>query len=174
MPVKVFRCKICGEAYIGEKKPSRCPFCGSYENFIVDNKDYDSTFDITITKKEKETVKTALGLEISNASFYQCAKDKSKEQEAIGMFKVLNKVESEHASIWKKILKMDKVDIPRSDACSEQFRGNLQESHDRESHAIEFYRKAAKECEHPRLKEIFGSLVQVETDHLSLSESRLK
>ncbi|MFX1313583.1 MAG: rubredoxin-like domain-containing protein, partial [Promethearchaeota archaeon] len=31
--VNVFVCKICGEAYIGEKAPSRCPFCGAYKKY---------------------------------------------------------------------------------------------------------------------------------------------
>ncbi|MFA5141884.1 MAG: ferritin family protein [Candidatus Woesearchaeota archaeon] len=173
MAVNVFRCRICGEAYIGEHAPTRCPFCGSYEKLIIDNKDYKDTFDIKISKKELELVKKALDFEISNASFYQCAKDKADTEEAKGMFKILSKVEAEHASIWKKILKLEKIDIPKYDACSDKFKGNLQESHERETHAIEFYGKAARECEHPRLRQIFGALVQVETDHLYLSEVRL-
>jgi rubrerythrin len=173
MSAKVFRCKICGEAYIGEAKPTRCPFCGSYENFIVILEEYNSTYDIKLSKKDNDFVKKALDFEMSNAAFYTCAKEKTPEDQGKAMFKILSKVEAEHASIWRKILKLDKIDIPKSDACAGKFNSNLQESHDRETHAIEFYRQAAAGCEHKRLKEIFGALVQVESDHLHLSEVRL-
>ena len=40
--------------------------------------------------------------------------------------------------------------------------------------AIKFYSQAAAEAENPRVKEIFEAFVEVETDHLYLSEYRLK
>jgi len=51
---------------------------------------------------------------------------------------------------------------------------NLEESHARETRAIEFYQKAADEAENARVKQIFEELVVIETDHLKLSEQRLK
>jgi rubrerythrin len=50
----------------------------------------------------------------------------------------------------------------------------LEDSHARETRAIEFYKKAAEESENERVKEIFKAFVEVETDHLHLSEERLK
>jgi len=49
----------------------------------------------------------------------------------------------------------------------------LNESHERETRAIAFYRQAAEESDHERLKQIFKALVEIETDHLHLSEERL-
>ena len=40
--------------------------------------------------------------------------------------------------------------------------------------AIGFYSKAASESENERVKQIFEAFVEVETDHLKLSEERLK
>ncbi|MDZ7798681.1 MAG: hypothetical protein U5L76_03640 [Patescibacteria group bacterium] len=51
---------------------------------------------------------------------------------------------------------------------------NLKESHERETRAIEFYRQAAAEAENERVKEIFEAFIEVETDHLHLSEERIK
>jgi rubrerythrin len=51
---------------------------------------------------------------------------------------------------------------------------NLKESHAREERAIAFYKKAAEESDNARLKQIFTALVEIETDHLHLSEERLK
>lgn len=171
---KLFRCKICGDPYIGETAPSRCPFCGAYENFIVEAKDYNETFDVELNEKDKANAETALEVEISNAAFYFCASERSNDEGYSKLFKALGKVEAEHASIWKKILKMDKVDIPKSEACPPEDKGNLQESHARETRAIEFYKQSAKEAENPRVKQLFAALVQVEIDHLGLSEERLK
>ena len=40
--------------------------------------------------------------------------------------------------------------------------------------AIDFYKQAAEESDHERLKQIFKALVEIETDHLHLSEVRMK
>jgi len=83
-------------------------------------------------------------------------------------------VESEHASVWKKILKLAKIDFPKYDKCATEYEPNLEESHSREERAINFYGKAAAESKNPRVKEIFKAFLEVETDHLHLSEERLK
>ncbi|MCK4531535.1 MAG: ferritin, partial [Candidatus Aenigmarchaeota archaeon] len=98
---------------------------------------------------------------------------KTDDEEGKLLFKVLGKVEAEHASVWRKILKLDS--IPKGDdPCHVSNKENLEDSHARETRAIEFYKKAAEESENPRVKQIFEALVEVETDHLKLSEERLK
>ena len=171
---KLWRCKICGDPYIGAEAPSRCPFCGAYEKFMVEAKEWNETFDVELNEKDLENAKHALEVEISNVAFYFCAAKKAKDEESKSLFKVLGKVEAEHASVWKKILKMDKVDIPEYDKCSAEVMDNLKESHEREDRAIKFYAEAAKASENERVRQIFGALVQVETDHLKLSEERMK
>jgi rubrerythrin len=133
MEVTVWVCKICGEAYITTtNKPARCPFCGAYEEYLVDSKKYDDTgdWDVELNELDKANAEKALGVEVSNALFYKCS------------------------------VKKDKAD--------------LEDSHEREERAIKFYGEAADAAENPRVKEIFQSFVQVETDHLKLSEERLK
>ncbi|MBW3015429.1 ferritin-like domain-containing protein [Candidatus Woesearchaeota archaeon] len=173
--VKLFRCKICGDPYIGAEKPTRCPHCGAYEKFLVEANEYNETFDVELNEKDKANAEKALELEIGNAEFYFCASRKAEDEEIKNLFKALAKVEAEHASIWKKILKLEKVDISKeSDECSTLNKENLQESHDREDRAIKFYSQAAQESENDRVRQIFGAIVQVEQDHLKLSEERLK
>ena len=169
-------CKICGEAYIGEKEPSRCPFCGALEKYFVDAKDYDDSgaWNVNLNQKDKENVEKALEVEISNTIFYKCSSKKTPELEGQKLFKILAKVENEHASVWKKILQLNKVDFPEYDQCAVEYRLNLEESHNREDRAIKFYKKAAKEAQNQRVKEIFEAFIEVETDHLHLSEVRLK
>ncbi|TXT55457.1 MAG: Rubrerythrin [Promethearchaeota archaeon] len=173
--IKVFVCEICGEAYIGEETPDRCPFCGAPQENLVDAKDYDDSdaWALELNETDKANVEKALEVEISNDVFYKCASKKTPEVEGQKMFKILSKVEGEHASVWKKILDLDKIDKWK-EKCATNFIKNLEDSHSREERAINFYRKAAEEATHPRVKRIFEAFVEVETDHLKLSEERLK
>ena len=75
---------------------------------------------------------------------------------------------------WKKILKLDKIVWEPSETCVDNYTADLEESHVREERAIKFYGEAAAEASSPRVKEIFRALLEVETDHLKLSEERLK
>jgi rubrerythrin len=169
---KLWRCEICGDPYIGDGAPANCPFCGAKQKFIKEAKDAKVNFNVNLNEKDKANAEHALKVEISNATFYSCAAAKTDDAEGKLLFKILGKVEAEHASIWKKILKLST--IPNGDeSCSVKNKENLEDSHTRETRAIEFYRKAAEESENPIVKKIFSALVEVETDHLKLSEERL-
>ena len=39
--VRVFRYKVYYESYIGEEPPSRCPFCGAPEGYLIPSEDWD-------------------------------------------------------------------------------------------------------------------------------------
>lgn len=176
MGIKVWVCKICGEAYISDGKPSRCPFCGAYNRYLVEAKDYDDTgaWDVELNEVDKANAEKAIGVEISNTLFYKCSSKKVEELDGQKLFKILSKVESEHASVWKKILKMDKIQWEPAETCEVDYKADLEDSHAREDRAIKFYTGAAKAAKSPRVKEIFEAFVEVETDHLKLSEVRLK
>ena len=171
--VKLYRCTICGDAYIGASPPANCPFCGAHMGYIVEAKEAVVNFDIALNAKDQANAEHALKVEISNSAFYMCAAGQTDDPEGKILFKALGKVEAEHASIWRKILKLGSVPAG-SDACHTENVANLKESHARETRAIDFYRKAAAEADHPRIRQIFEALVEVETDHLHLSEERLK
>ncbi len=171
--VKLYRCEICGDSYVGENPPDRCPFCGAYQKYIKEAREAEINFDVELSDKDKANVEYALQVEISNAVFYECAAKETDDDEGKQLFKILKKVEAEHASVWKKILKLDSV--PESnDQCHVSNKENLEDSHAREAKAIEFYTKAAAESDNKRVKQIFQAFVEVETDHLHLSEVRLK
>jgi len=171
--VKLWRCEICGDPYIGYEPPANCPFCGAKKKYMKEFKEAKVNFDVELNERDKANAEYALQVEVSNTTFYFCAARKVKEEEGQKLFKALGKVEAEHASVWKKILKLDS--IPKGDdTCSEDYKTDLEDSHARETKAIEFYKKAATESENERVKQIFKSFVEVETDHLRLSEERLK
>ncbi len=171
--VKLWRCEICGDPYVGETAPDNCPFCGAHKKYIKEANIANANYDVELNETDKKNAEHALQVEISNAAFYFCAANKTDDKEGKLLFKALGKLEAEHASIWKKILKLDK--IPEgNEMCHEANKENLEDSHARETKAINFYSKAAQESSSDRIKEIFLALVEVETDHLKLSEERLK
>jgi len=171
--VKLYRCEICGDPYIGDAPPANCPFCGAKALFIKEFDKAQVDFDVELNDVDAKNAKKALEVEISNAAFYFCAAKSVKEIEGQKLFKALGKVEAEHADIWKKILKLDTIDNG-TDTCSTEYKTDLQDSHNRETRAIEFYKSAGEMSKNPRVKQIFEALVDVETDHLKLSEERLK
>ena len=169
----MYRCIICGDAYIGANPPSNCPFCGAHTGFIIEAKNAVVNFDVPLSDRDRANVEHALQVEISNATFYRCAAEKTDHPEGKILFKALGKIEAEHAAIWRKTLKLDTVP-PGSETCHSENVENLKESHEREARAIAFYGKSAAESDHPRIKQLFEALVEIETDHLQLSEERLK
>ena len=171
--VALWRCLICGDAYVGDEPPANCPFCGAHRKYITEAKKAVVNYDLQLNEVDKANAEHALEVEVSNASFYFCAAEKTDDAEGKLLFKALAKVEAEHASIWKKILKLSAF-LQKKEECMDANKENLQESNRRETRAIGFYRKAAAEATNPRIKQIFTALVEVETDHLQLSEERLK
>ena len=159
-----------------EGKPSRCPFCGAYEKYLVDSKEYNDTGDwiVELNDTDKANAEKALAVEISNALFYKCSSKKVKELDGQKLFKILAKVESEHAAVWKKILNLGKIKWEPAETCETDYKLDLEDSHVREERAIKFYGEAAANASSSRVKEIFQAFVQVEKDHLYLSEERLK
>jgi rubrerythrin len=90
---------------------------------------------------------------------------------ARAMFKALSKIEAEHASTACKLLKRPKPIIDDNpDACSASTsEERLQEALNREERAVKFYKSAAESAEEERVKEFFTALVEIEADHISLS-----
>ncbi len=171
--LKVFRCWICGETYLGEEAPSDCPYCGADRTLLKPAEEYEYP-DVDLSDKEKENFKKALELEVDNATFYYCANNKAENPKDEGMFKRLAKVEAEHAEAICMFLDREEPAInKKSEVCSHHLPDNLESAHQREQRAIEHYRKFAKEADHSRVKEFFEAIVEIETDHLELHEKEI-
>jgi rubrerythrin len=173
--MKLFRCQICGDPYLGEERPVNCPFCGAHARYLVLQEDYVTPVIESLSEVSKRNLETTLGLEISNTEFYACASRKAQTDEIKNLFKALSKVESEHASVVCKALGIQKPPINlEAEVCTGDDVANLKGSHEREERAIKLYGKFLSEAVEPRVQEIFSALIGIESDHLSLSEERLK
>ena len=175
--IKVFRCRICGDPYIGVEAPNRCPFCGAPQRFFVSAEDWNKNeFIVTLSAISKKNLESALKLELGNAAFYDCAKnaaDKLNDFYSFAKFKALMKVEREHASAISKFLKIIAPELEKI-TCNTDSRKNTQDGFEREDRAIKSYSKFRDEAEEPRIKEFFATLVEIETDHLNLHSENLK
>ena len=174
--VKVYRCRICGDPYIGEEIPKQCPFCGAHQQFFVEARDWSlDEFNVKLSNITQKNLKAALQLELDNASFYDCAKKTADEQHdeyGLAKFKALMKVEREHASAISKFLKISRPELEKQ-ACNADSKANSKEGYERENRAIKAYAKFRDEAVEPRLKEFFTALVEIETDHLELHAEKI-
>lgn len=171
--LKVYRCWICGETYLGEEAPTDCPYCGADQEFLKPGEEYEYP-DVELTERSKRNLEKAVELEVDNATFYYCAYNKAEDEKIEGMFKRLAKVESEHAEAICMYLDVEEPDINKSsEDCSYHLPDNLEDAHRRESKAIEHYRKFAEEAEEPRVEELFEALVEIESDHLELHKKEM-
>jgi len=172
--MKVYRCNVCGEVYIGEAKPPSCPFCGAHESYFVLAKEWKLLKAKELSDASKENLKKALDLEINNTNFYKAVSEKSKNTYVASMFKGLSKVEREHASAICKHLGIEK---PQSTAGSDKVlnsdRENIEESNRREKSAVKFYGQAYNQAQESEIKEFFKALMEIESDHIVLTDQNL-
>lgn len=169
---KLLRCTICGETYIGEHPSANCLYCGVSGKYVKIAKNSTANYDVDLNATDKKNAQTALALESSNVSFYFCASKKTNDEEGKILFKALGNVESRHAGIWKKILKLAAIPVVH-DPCSVNYIDNIKGAHEREVQATQFYAKAANQAKNERVKELFQAIIGAETDHLDITTRRL-
>src|SRR5512143_2534172 len=167
------RCTICGEVYIGKTRPSNCPFCGAMAIHRVDVEQWTDENETVTTLSEvsRANLARSLQLEVNAGPFYRDASAKAKSTNLQGVFKGLAKVESEHASVFRKLLKCE-FPAPQPDQSvslgdeSEDLRVALE----REVEATELYARFSNEAVEPRVKKVFAAISEVESSHIVLEE----
>lgn len=76
MELKLFRCRICGDPYLGSEPPSYCPFCGAPQKYMAPAEQYVDRNDVpNLSAQSRANLEKALDLEVRNAAFYMCASD---------------------------------------------------------------------------------------------------
>jgi rubrerythrin len=172
--MKIYVCNICGEVYLGTGMPASCPFCGVSARKLVLAHDWEEeNANIILTDISRKNLEGALQLELSNTAFYFCAADKLTNKETAKMFKGLAKVEREHASVFRKLLKLEVMPEVKEE-CPADPAECIEDSFRRETRAVEFYAKAMVEATEPRIREVFGAIMNVERDHIALDEEMKK
>ena len=173
--INLYRCKVCGEAYVGEVKPSHCPFCGAHTRWLVEPKGYVEPEVFELTEISRKNLEFTYNLEIKASQIYHCIRKKTQDEFILGMFKAISKVELEHAELVGKLIGKDPGrEIPfKDELCTEDRKDSLGKTKNLETHAIKHYKKFLKEATEPRVKDIFQALVEVEQDHLDMVNANL-
>lgn len=168
--MQVFRCVICGDPYIGSEKPSHCPFCGAHQKYLALAKDWKDRNNVNLTEISRDNLIGALQLEVNNSDFYKKTFSAAKDPYYQALFKGLSKIEAEHASTIIKILKVNAPEPVQSLPILETEKDFLKLAHTKEQSAVNFYQKSAEDATEERVKELFTALVEIENDHIKLSE----
>jgi len=169
--MRMYRCRICGETYLGTAAPERCPFCGAAERYMVDPDAFSAREnDVQLTEVERADLERAIELEHSNARFYAAMATLPDNEPLASAYKRLSRVEAEHCSLFCKLADVAKpsdLAVP-SDASSGEWCADIADSLQREQTASAFYAEAAARATNGRIAEVLAAVSAVERDHIEL------
>jgi rubrerythrin len=169
--MRIYRCRICGETYLGTSAPARCPFCGADERYMVGPDAFSAREnDVQLTEVERADLEHAIELERSNARFYAAMARLEGHEALASAYKRLSRVEAEHCSLFCKLADIAKPsDLGEpSDASSGDWCTDIAQSLEREQTASAFYAQAAARATNPRIAEVLKATSAVERDHIEL------
>lgn len=172
MQLKMYRCRICGETYLGYAEPGNCPFCGAHVEFFVPPEDFDATVnDLELTEVERGDLETSIEIERANTRFYLGMAERKDNDTLRSTYKRLAKVEAEHCSVFCKLAKMAKpADLLTPGETTGSWASDIEESLSRESRATTLYASFAARATSPRLREVWDAISAVEADHITLDD----
>jgi rubrerythrin len=168
--VKLLRCRVCGETYLGTEAPSRCPFCGASAEYFVPTEEYPADInDVTLTDAERNDLDTAIGIERDNARFYAAVCRQTGNAHLASAYKRLSAVEAEHCSVFSKLRGVPKPpDLLEPSSAAGEWCLDIAESLAREQRASAFYAEAAARATSKRLREVLAAVSAVEADHIDV------
>ncbi len=166
--MKPFTCQICGETYLGEQLPDRCPFCGANPVYLVPSAMYVEYGNIELSEQSRKDCQEALKLELDNQSFYKCASENAENQVTRFLFKRLSKQEAEHAELLCDMMGIEEPEPPKVD-CAGSDAENFREANRREKRAANFYQEVAERAPEERVQQVFKAIAEIEGEHLKVS-----
>jgi rubrerythrin len=168
--MKLYRCRICGETYLGRDKPSECPFCGAGVDYIVLTEEYPEGLNqVQLTEVERADLETSVELETSNTRFYLAMAARKDNPKLSSAYKRLAKVEAEHCSLFCKLAGMPKpADLHEPGDELGSWLADIDDSVRRETRASALYAEFAGRATSPRLREVWVAVGKVEATHIEL------
>lgn len=170
--MKMVRCRICGETYLGYETPTNCPFCGAHAEYLRAPEDFSSAEnDVQLTEVEREDLEAAIELELANTRFYLAMAARKDNETLSSAYKRLARIESEHCGLFCKLAKLPKpTDLTEPAEELGSWLADIEESLRRENRASGLYAEFAARATSPRVKEVFTAIGAVERDHIDLDE----
>lgn len=172
MKMKMYRCRVCGETYLGYAAPANCPFCGAHEEFMIMPEEYPADVnDIQLTETERADLEMSIEIERANTRFYLGMAERKDNDTLRSAYKRLAKVEAEHCSVFCKLAKVSKpADLMTPGETTGSWATDIEESLKRENRATALYAEFATRATSERLKEVWDAVSAVEADHIELDD----
>lgn len=168
--MKAFRCQNCGETYLGEFVPDRCPFCGAVGDYLVPPAEWIDYGIVPMSEWSLAQSLRTLEIELSNSAFYRSCTEKAEFKVNAAIFSRLADQEEEHAELVGKMAGLTEPHKPMENAPNDDGE-KFAEAHAREKRAVLFYQMIAKEAPEPRVREVFRILSEIEGEHLKISNT---
>lgn len=170
MQLKMYRCRICGETYLGYEAPENCPFCGAPIKFMRPSEEYPSDINsVQVTEAERADLETSIELERANTRFYLGMAERKDNDLLRSAYKRLARIEAEHCSLFCKLAGVPKpADLSEPGETTGGWLSDIEESLVREDRAAGLYREFARRATSERLKEVWAAVTSVESDHITL------
>ena len=166
--MKMVRCRICGEVYLGSETPSHCPFCGAHREYLVSSEEYPADInDVRLSDSERADLEASIELERSNTRFYLGMAQHKEDHVLSSAYKRLSKIEAEHCELFCKLAGVEEPDdlsVPMD--VSDDWCANIAESVEREKRASALYRQFAGRAANERAREVFDAVSAIEADHI--------
>lgn len=168
--MKLYRCRICGETYLGSEAPAQCPFCGAHAEHLIDPAGYpENVNDVEFTEAERADLEAAIELELANTRFYLAMAARGDNPTLTSAYKRLAAVEAEHCSLFCKLAKVPKpADLREPGSELGSWDADIDESLRREKRASALYAEFATRAVSARLAEVWRAVSAVEADHIVL------
>ncbi len=168
--MRIYRCRICGETYLGSEPPSHCPFCGAHADLIVLTEEYPEDVNaVQVTEVERADLEASIELETSNTRFYLAMSARKDNPTLASAYKRLARIEAEHCSVFSKLAgapKPSELTEPSEEMGS--WEADIDESLRRETKASALYAEFAGRATTPRLQEVWAAVSDIESDHIAL------
>ena len=171
--MKVFRCQICGEPYLGIQRPTNCPFCGSLAKHIVIASEYQRAELGELSEALIKNLEKAREVMVRNAEFNICSAYPMDDPESEALLLALARIENKHADIISDILGMHRPLVeynPRK--CHPIYLKNLEEARLRGRSSLAFYKEISKNSEDENVSRIFDALVEAIENQVDLQTVR--
>jgi rubrerythrin/rRNA maturation protein Nop10 len=172
MQLRMYRCRICGETYLGYAAPENCPFCGAHVEFMLPTEQYPADVNsFETTAAELADLEASIELERANTRFYLGMAERKDNDLLRSAYKRLARVEAEHCGLFCKLGGLPKpADLTEPGKTTESWLTDIEESLVRENRATALYRTFSESATNARLKEVWDAVSEVEADHISLDE----
>jgi rubrerythrin/rubredoxin len=167
--MKPYRCRLCGETYLGEGAPDRCPYCGAAGKYLVPAAEWADLAGAQAGDPETaDLCRGALDLEVSNSAFYQKSRRAAELAVNGAIFNRLAKQELEHAEVFARLLGLSAPTLPE-EVSPEADADKFTEAHRRENRALRYYEDAAARAKGENVREVFRAVSEIELEHLRIS-----